>query len=51
MMNEFARIVQGVTMRNRRILVRGFTIGVGILAVIISGIILASPNLVLSLLP
>jgi uncharacterized membrane protein HdeD (DUF308 family) len=39
----FARIIDGVTNRANKGWVRGFTIGVGILAVIISVMILASP--------
>jgi uncharacterized membrane protein HdeD (DUF308 family) len=43
LMNGFARIVDGITNKANKGWVRGFTIGVGILAVIISVMILASP--------
>jgi len=43
MMDGFARIVDGVTNKANKGWVRGFTIGVGVLAVIISIMILAAP--------
>ncbi len=43
LMDGFARIIDGVTNRANKGWVRGFTIGVGVLAVIISAMILASP--------
>jgi uncharacterized membrane protein HdeD (DUF308 family) len=43
LMDGFARIVDGITNKANKGWVRGFTIGVGILAVIISVMILASP--------
>jgi uncharacterized membrane protein HdeD (DUF308 family) len=39
----FARIIDGVTNKNNRGWVRGFLIGVGVLNVVISALILASP--------
>jgi hypothetical protein len=43
MMDGLARIVDGVTNKANKGWVRGFTIGVGVLAVIISIMILAAP--------
>jgi len=43
MMDGFGRIIDGVTNKANKGWVRGFTIGVGILAVIISVMIVASP--------
>ena len=43
MMGGLARIVDGVTNKANKGWVRGFTIGVGVLAVIISIMILAAP--------
>src|SRR6187200_636965 len=43
MFDGFARIIDGVTNRNNKGWIRGFLIGVGVLNVIISALVLASP--------
>jgi uncharacterized membrane protein HdeD (DUF308 family) len=43
MFDGFARIIDGVTNRNNKGWIRGFLIGVGVLNVIISTLVLASP--------
>lgn len=43
MFDGFARIIEGVVNRNHKSWIRGFSIGVGVLSVVISALILAVP--------
>ena len=43
MFDGFARIIEGVVNRNHRPWIRGFSLGVGVLSVVISALILAVP--------